>query len=83
MMTYYYIWNKMRALKGEIYVLESKVNNGSISVEQINRLVELESDHEHWEMLESIWNKYGESGFDGYEPKPEFVNEQHQIKKTS
>jgi hypothetical protein len=73
----------MRALKGEIYVLESKVNNGSISVEQINRLVELESDHEHWEMLESIWNKYGESGFDGYEPKPEFVDEWSKTKKTS
>ncbi len=83
MMTYYYIWNKMRALKGEIYVLESKVNNGSISVEQINRLVELESNHEHWEMLESIWNKYGESGFDGYEPKQEFVDECNKAKEIS
>jgi hypothetical protein len=73
----------MRALKGEIYVLESKVNNGSISVEQINRLVELESNHEHWEMLESIWNKYGESGFNGYEPKSEFVDEWSKTKKTS
>jgi hypothetical protein len=73
----------MRALKGEIYVLESKVNNGSISVEQINRLVELESNHEHWEMLESIWNKYGESGFDGYEPKQEFVDECNKAKEIS
>lgn len=81
MMSYYYIWNKMRALKGEIYVLESKVNNGSISVEQINRLVELESDHEHLEMLEYIWNKYGESAFDGYELKPEFIDEQSKIEK--
>jgi hypothetical protein len=83
MMTYYYIWNKMRALKGEIYVLESKVRDGSISIEQINRLVELESDHAHLEMVESIWNKYGESGFNGYEPKPEFVDEWSKAKKIS
>jgi len=83
MMTYYYIWNKMRALKGEIYVLESKVRNGSISVEQINRLVELESDHEHLEMLEYIWDQHGESGFNGYEPKQEFVDEWSKAKKIS
>jgi hypothetical protein len=83
MMTYYYLWNKMSILKGQIYVLESKARDGSISEEQAERLIELELEHKYLEMLESIWDKHGENGFDGYEPKPEFVNEQHQIKKTS
>jgi hypothetical protein len=83
MMTYYYIWNKMSILKGQIYVLKSKVRDGSISIEQINRLVELESDHEHLEMLEYILDQHGESGFNGYEPKSEFVDEWSKAKKTS
>jgi hypothetical protein len=73
----------MSILKGQIYVLESKARDGSISEEQAERLIELELEHKYLEMLESIWDKHGENGFDGYEPKPEFVNEQHQIKKTS
>ena len=83
MMTYYYLWNKMSILKGQIYVLESKTRDGSISEEQAERLIELELEHKYLEMLESIWDKHGENGFDGYEPKQEFVNEQHQIKKAS
>jgi hypothetical protein len=73
----------MSILKGQIYVLESKVRDGSISIEQINRLVELESDHGHLEMLEYIWDQHGESGFNGYEPKPEFVDEWSKAKKIS
>lgn len=83
MMTYYYLWNKMSILKGQIYVLESKTRDGTISEGQTERLIELELEHKYLEMLESIWDKHGENGFDGYEPKPEFVNEQHQIKKAS
>lgn len=83
MMTYYYIWNKMRALKGEIYVLESKVRDLTINKEQADRLIGLDLEHEHLEKIESIWNKYGENGFNGYEPKQEFINEFNQAKKIS
>jgi hypothetical protein len=83
MMTYYYIWNKMRILKGQIYVLESKTRDGSISEEQAERLIELELEHKYLEMIESIWDKHGENGFDGYEPKPEFVDERSKAKEIS
>lgn len=83
MMTYYYIWNKMRALKGEIYVLESKARDLSINKEQADRLMELDLEHKQLEMIESIWNKYGENGFNGYEPKPEFVDECNKAKEIS
>ena len=82
MMTYYYIWNKMSILKGQIYVLESKARDGSINKEQAARLIELDLEHKQLEMVESIWNKYGESGFNGYEPKPEFVDECNKVKET-
>ena len=83
MMTYYYIWNKMLGLKGQIYALEAKSKDGSISKRQIEELILLEIEHRHWEKVQSIWDQHGDRAFDGYELKPEFVDEQSQIEKTS
>ena len=83
MMTYYYIWNKMLGLKGQIYALEAKSKDGSISKRQIEELILLEIEHRHWEKVQSIWDQHGESAFDGYEPKPEFVDECNKAKENS
>jgi len=83
MMTYYYIWNKMRALKGEIYVLEAKARDLTINKDQADRLIGLDLEHEHLEKIESIWNKYGERAFDGYELKQEFFDEYNKAKEAS
>jgi hypothetical protein len=73
----------MSIIRGQIYVLESKARDLSINKEQADRLMELDLEHKQLEMIESIWNKYGENGFDGYEPKQEFVDEWSKTKKTS
>jgi hypothetical protein len=62
--TYVKIWNELRMLQGQIYVLETKKRAGEITDEQLIQLKKLSDEYYHWNKISVLWDKCGSDGFD-------------------
>jgi hypothetical protein len=74
--TYVKIWNELRMLQGQIYVLEIKKRSGDITADQLETLVDLNQEYGKWNRIAILWDKHGEAGFDENDnPRWELLND--------
>lgn len=73
-MNYVRIWNELRMIGGQIYVLEIKKRSGEITDSQLNMLESLHKSYDYWERNQRLWDEFGEAGFDGENPKLELLD---------
>jgi hypothetical protein len=75
-MTYVKIWNELRMLQGQIYVLEIKKRNNDLTSDQLEALVDLNQEYGKWNKMAILWDKCGEAGFDESDnPRWELLND--------
>lgn len=75
-MTYVKIWNELRMLQGQIYVLEIKNRSGEITDAELDILSDLNNKYGRWNAIAILWDKHGEAGFDeNDEPRWNLLND--------
>ena len=74
-MTYVRIWNELRMIQSQMYVLEIKKRSGEITDSELSALDSLYKSHDYWTRNMTIWDRFGEAGFDGENPKLELLKD--------